>query len=102
MLYNFFLMLVSSFILEPAQAEFDARLARLGAPPAVVREVSTCVSAAHPVLARTYSENPVHGIATAIRIWTGMASYEAVLQAEVPECKPALDAARPYIGPDAG
>ena len=102
MLHEFFLMLVSSLIVEPAQAEFSSRLAQLGAPPAIIRDVSSCVSAAHPALARVYSEDPVHGVITGIRIWTGMTTYQAVLQAEVPACKPALEAARPYLGSEVG
>ena len=102
MLYDLVLMLVSTLIVEPAQREFHSRLNELGAPPAVIRDVSNCVMAAHPVLARVYSEDPVHGIMTSIRIWAGMTTYQAVLQAEVPGCKPALEVARPYIGPDVG
>jgi hypothetical protein len=102
MLRDFFFMLVSSLIVEPAQTELSARLARVGAPPAVIRDISSCVSAAHPVLARVYSEDPVHGVITGIKIWTGMTTYQAVLQAEVPDCRPALEAARPYIGSDVG
>lgn len=102
MLRDFFLMLVGSLIVEPAQAEYSSRLAQLGAPPAVIRDVSSCVSAAHPVLARVYSEDPVHGVMTGIRIWTGMTTYQAVLRAEVPDCRPALEAARPYFGSEAG
>jgi hypothetical protein len=101
-LHDFFLMLVSTLIVEPAQTEFRSRLAEVGAPPAIIRDVSTCVAAAHPVLARVYSERPVHGVMTGVRIWTGMTTYQAVLQAEVPDCKPALEAARPYIGSEVG
>jgi hypothetical protein len=102
LLYDLFLMLVSTLIVEPAQTEFRSRLAQLGAPAAVIRDVSSCVTAAHPVLARVYSEDPVRGTVTGIRIWTGMTSYQAVLQAEVPDCTPALEAARPCIGADVG
>jgi hypothetical protein len=62
MLQNFFLTPVSALIVQPAQAEFNARLARAGTPPAIIREVSDCVTAARPVLARVYSEDPIHGV----------------------------------------
>ncbi|WP_159996702.1 hypothetical protein [Roseomonas sp. 18066] len=102
MLQDFFLMLVSTFILQPAQAELGARLARLHAPPAVISQVTGCVTAARPVLARVYGEDPLHGVVSVFRVWTGMTTYQAVLQAEVPACHAALEAAQPFIGPAPG
>ncbi|ONG59161.1 hypothetical protein BKE38_00365 [Pseudoroseomonas deserti] len=95
-------MLVTTLIVEPAQAEFGTRLAQLGAPAAVIREVSTCVAAAPAALADVYAERPVQGVVSAIRVWTGMTTYQELLQAEVPACKAALEVARPFIGAENG
>lgn len=99
---EFLLLLVNVLIIEPAQAELSARLGGLGAPAAVMQGVSSCVAAAHTTLGALYTENPWEGITTAFRLWTGLTSYEAVLQAEVPACEPALKAARPFIAREPG
>lgn len=97
MLSDIFLALVNMFVVEPAQAELGRRLEQLRAPPAIIRDVSDCLSAARPVLIEAYIEDPVRGVLTVVRLWTGLTTYDAVLQDEVPACKPALQAARPYL-----
>jgi hypothetical protein len=97
MIRDLFLMLVNLLVVEPAQAQFADRLRQLAAPQAIIQQVGTCISAAGPALADRYSEAPVHGVVTAVRLWTGLTRYDAVLSAEVPECGPALRAAQPYL-----
>ena len=96
-LRDLFLALVNFLIVEPAQAEFNTRLAQLGAPPTIMRDVGNCVSAAPPVLTEIYADDPVRGVLTAARIWTGLTTYETVLQADVPACGPALQAAQLFL-----
>ncbi|GLK85620.1 hypothetical protein [Ancylobacter defluvii] len=97
MLSQLFLTLVNMLVVEPAQAEIGNRLAKLGAPPAITKDVTSCVTAAAPILAQLYSEDPVRGVVTAFRLWSGTTTYSAVLRAEVPACEPALLAAEPYL-----
>ncbi|WP_043833267.1 hypothetical protein [Muricoccus aerilatus] len=97
MFRDLFFTLINLLITEPAKTELSARLAQLGAPQTIMRDVASCVSAASPVLTETYIGDPVRGVLTAARIWTGMTTYEAVLQADVPACGPVLQAAQPYL-----
>ncbi len=97
MFRDLFLALINLLIVEPAQTEFNTRLAQLGAPPTIMRDVSSCVSAAPPVLTEIYAGDPVRGVLTAARVWMGLTTYEAVLQADVPACGPVLQAAQPYL-----
>lgn len=97
MIRDLFFTLVTWLVVEPAQAQLAERLRQLAAPPAVIQQVTTCIAAAGPALADRYSEAPVHGVVTALRLWTGLTRYDAVLGAEVPECGPALRAAQPYL-----
>lgn len=97
MFRDVFLALINLLIIEPAQTGFSARLTQLRAPSVTMRNVSSCVSAAPAVLAEIYIRDPVRGVLTAAKIWMGMTTYEAVLQAGVPECGPALQAAKPYL-----
>ena len=97
MFRDLFLTLINLLIIEPAQTEFSARLTQVGAPPAIMRDVGNCVLAAPPVLTEIYTGDPVRGVLTAARIWTGLTTYQAVLQADVPRCGPALQAAQPYL-----
>lgn len=97
MLRDLFLALINMLVVEPTQAELGGRLGQLGAPPAIMRDVASCISAARPVLTETYSDDPVRGVLTAVRLWVGLTTYDAVLQNEVPACGPALQAAQPYL-----
>ncbi|WP_342642769.1 hypothetical protein [Rhodoligotrophos ferricapiens] len=89
--------LINLFIVEPIQTEFTSRLERLGAPPQVMQELTSCARAAQPVLVDTYSNDPVSGLWTVLSLWTGMTSFDTVLRQEVPACAGALDRARPYL-----
>lgn len=97
MIRDLFLTLVTWLVVEPAQAQLADRLRQLAAPQAVIQQVGACIAAAGPALADRYSDAPVHGMVTAVRLWTGLTRYDAVLGAEVPECGPALRAAQPYL-----
>jgi hypothetical protein len=101
MFRDLFLALVNMLVVEPAQTNFSARLAQLGAPPTITQDISSCLSAAQPVLTEMYTDDPVRGVLTAVRLWSGMTTYEVVLQKEVPACGPAFQAARPYLSRDA-
>lgn len=97
MIRDLFVFVLNIFVLEPFQAEISQRLGRLGAPPAVVREVMSCASAAQPVLVERFSNDPFWAAGTVLRLWLGTRTYQAVLRDEVPACGPALSAAQPYL-----
>jgi hypothetical protein len=97
MIRDFIVFVLNIFVLEPFQVEISQRLDRLGAPPAVIRDVMNCASAAQPVLVQRFSDDPMWAAGTVLRLWLGTRTYQDVLRAEVPACAPALGAAQPYL-----
>jgi hypothetical protein len=97
MIRDFILSLVSFFIVEPFQAELNAKLAAAQAPQAIVRDVTSCATAALPVLADRALGDPWWATTTIISVSIGMDSPERVLVEAVPACGPAVRAAQPFL-----
>lgn len=89
--------LASFFLIEPLQAEVAERLAKAGAPQAIVSEVTVCAKAATPLIIERTASDPWWAGSTAIRLWMGSAEPAAILIEIAPACAPAAGAARPFL-----
>ena len=97
MIQGFFLWLLATFVVEPVQADWSARLAAAGASPAVVAEMGRCVAEAGPALAGRAAGDPWWGVSTAVGVWLGTKDGVAVLAEATPGCAAAVAAARPLL-----
>lgn len=102
MIRDFFLALVSFFVVEPVSAELD-RLARMTAvPPAIVEEARRCVTASGPALVDRLTAEPVAVVLDLAAVAIGMTEATAVLAETVPSCAGVLEQAKPFLeGADA-
>lgn len=93
--------LVGLFVIDPLQAELARRLTAARAPQAVIGEVRACLEAATPVVSDRLTSDPVWFLDIAFRAWTGLERPDILVVRAVPACRPALEAARPFLQ-DAG
>jgi hypothetical protein len=91
------LFVINLFVVEPFQAEINARLAKSQAPQAVISQVRSCASTALPILVDRASADPWWGITTILRVRLGTTPPEALLIGAAPSCGPAMQAARSYL-----
>lgn len=94
---DIFAALISFFLIQPLQAEVAERLAGTRVPQEVLTEVTTCMSAAAPVIIDRATEDPGWAVSNALGIWFGTTQPEAVLIEAVPSCESAVEAARPFL-----
>ncbi|WP_230532038.1 hypothetical protein [Microvirga roseola] len=92
-----FAALASFLLIEPLQAEITERLAKAGAPQAVVSEVTACAKAATPIIIERTASDPGWASSTAVRLWMGSAEPGAILTEIAPACAPAVRAAHPSL-----
>ncbi len=90
-------MLVSFFLTGPIQAELSEKLAAARAPQAIVAPLVDCARDAAPALLSRATSDPWWAATSAVKVWTGFASPESLLGEAAPACKPALDAALPFL-----
>lgn len=94
---DFLMFLVTTFVVEPFQAELNQKLSTAQAPPAIISEVSECAKIAIPILADRAMSAPWWGASTMISVWIGTISPESVLTNAAPVCESAVRAVRPYL-----
>ena len=94
---EFISLLVSIFITGPLQSELTEKLAATRAPQAIVTQVADCAREAAPVLVERAFSDPWWAASSALTIWTGYARPEAVLVDAAPACRPAVEAAKPFL-----
>ncbi len=89
--------LVSFFLIEPLQTKMADKLAAARAPQAVLTEVTACARAAGPVIVERVTGDPWWGVSTTVQVWLGSATPETILADASPTCRPAIEAARPFL-----
>ena len=94
--------LVAFFILDPLKADISERLAATRAPQALVRELAACAQRETPTVVARLAQDPWWGVTTVVRVWAGLTPLDAVLQETAPGCRPALEAARPFLSRGSG
>lgn len=97
MIRDFFLSLVSMFIVQPFETELNQRLTALQAPPAVIQQVRACAAIAAPALATRATGDFWWATSTIIGVAAGMTDPQAVIAEASPECAEALVAVRPIL-----
>lgn len=95
---DFIATLVSIFLTGPLQAELSEKLAAARAPQAIVAQVTDCAAAAAPVILDKVVSDPWWAATNVVRVWAGLARADSVLIDAAPACRPAIDAARPFLG----
>lgn len=89
--------LAAFFIVDPLKAELAEKLAAARVPQALVGELTSCATAATPVVVERLGSDPLWAAGAVIRVWAGLAPPETVLAEAAPACRPALERARPYL-----
>lgn len=97
MLNDLLAFLVATFLLGPLQSQLVGQLEDGYAGRQVVEQVTRCAADAAPRLVQRAASEPVWAIMTALRVWTGMVTPEAVLRDAATSCPAAMDAARPFL-----
>ena len=97
MLRDLLLWAFATFVVEPHRVEVTRQLAAVRAPTAVVEAVAGCAGAAVPALADRALTQPWWALTTVSGVWICLTSPDAVLRDAVPVCRPAIEAARPYL-----
>jgi hypothetical protein len=100
MITDLFHWLLATFVLSPIQAEIDTKLQAAQAPRAVVEQARSCLATATPQLVQRAGGDWFWGATTVISVATGLADPVQVLADEVPACRPAVDAMRPFLRSD--
>ena len=89
--------LVSFFLIEPLQTKMADKLAAARAPQAILNDVAACAKATGPVIVQRVTGDPWWGVSTAVQVWIGSATPETILADAAPACRPAIEAARPFL-----
>src|SRR5215213_7673595 len=89
--------LISFFLIEPLQAQVADKLAAARAPQAVLAAVAACARAARPVIVDRATSDPAWAVSSVVQVWIGSASPETILADAAPACRPAIEAARPFL-----
>lgn len=97
-MHDLILIIVSTLLVEPLQAQLAAALAAAGAPAASVQGALQCVAAAAPAVAERFAADPGWAAVSAMRLWLGLAEPIALLAETAPGCGPALRSAVPGFG----
>ena len=97
MIGDFIAWLFALFVVEPAMAAANEKLAAARAPQETVRLVADCATRGGPVLAEKALAEPGWAFTTVIRVWMGTAQVEAVLAELDPGCARAYTQARPFL-----
>ena len=94
---GFIAMLVSIFLTGPLQSELSEKLAAARAPQAVATQVAGCARDAAPALVDRAVSDPWWAATSAFAVWAGYSRPEAILLDAAPACRPAVEAARPFL-----
>jgi hypothetical protein len=94
---DFFLSLVSMFIVQPFEAELSKKLVAVQAPQAVIQQVKACATTAVPALATRASGDLWWATTTIVGVAVGLTNPEAIISDAGPECASALAAVRPIL-----
>jgi len=98
MIRELILSLISSFIIQPVEADLKQSLTAAGAPYAVVSSVKACARTAGPALVERASSNWWWATSTGFKVATGMKEPVDVVATYAPDCREAIDAANAYLG----
>lgn len=98
MIRDAFLWLLSTFILDPAMSEVNQRLAQLGAPQAVIRQVQSCATEAPAALAEKAGGDLWWGVSTVVGVMIGLTDAKSVVAGATPGCAAAMAVVRPLLG----
>jgi hypothetical protein len=97
MIRDFVLTLVTWFVIAPFQAQYGERLAALGAPQAVLRDLSACAREAAPAAVDRALGDWGWAVSTGVQLAIGARAPEAVVVEIAPSCAPAIRAATPFL-----
>ncbi len=89
--------LISFFLIQPLEEKMAEKLDAARAPRAVIAQVADCARAATPVVVERATSDPWWAVSTIVQVWTGTAKPETILAATAPVCRPAIEAARPFL-----
>ena len=89
--------LISFFLMQPLQEKVADKLDAARAPRAIVAQVAGCAQAATPVVVERATSDPWWAVSTIVQVWTGTAKPENILADTAPVCRPAIEAARPFL-----
>lgn len=89
--------LISFFLIDPLQAKVTDTLTAARVPQAVLAEVTTCAREARPVIVDRATSDPWWAVSSIVHVWIGNVRPEALLADTAPACRPAIEAARPFL-----
>ena len=90
--------LISFFLVEPLQAEIADKLKAARTPRAVLTDVTACLREAQPVVVGRATQDPWWATSSIVHVWIGAAQPEDLLVETAPACRPAVEAARLFLG----
>jgi hypothetical protein len=97
MIQDFLLSVFSFLVIDSFVAEMNQTLRIAGAPQAVAQQVLSCGKSAAPVLAERAWNDWWWAGTTTISVSIGMVTPEQVLLQAAPQCRPAIEAAQPFL-----
>lgn len=97
MIRDAFFWLLSTFVVDPAIAEFNSRLGEVRAPLAVTEQVQACAVAAPGALAEKATANLAWGVRTVVSVAIGATGAKSVIAEATPGCAAAMAAVRPLL-----
>jgi hypothetical protein len=97
MVYSIIFYVVQILILGPFETRISDKLAKANAPYEVIAQIKTCASSAMPVLIQRVSDDPWWGARTVVDVWVRGTAPERVIGGAVAACRPAIEAATPYL-----
>ena len=89
--------LISFFLIEPVQKKMADKLDAARAPRAIIAQVAGCAQAATPVVVERATSDPWWAVSTIVQVWTRTAKPDKILAETAPACRPAIEAARPFL-----
>jgi hypothetical protein len=89
--------LVGFFLLEPLEARLAEKLQAAKVPKNIIAQVQDCARTDAPALVERVMSDPLWGAQAAVRVWTGTTSPAVILADALPGCRPAIEAAEPFL-----
>lgn len=88
MIADFIASLIAFFVVDPVQAEIEARLQAVQAPVEIVSQARACLGTTGPLLIERATGDLWWAGTTIVSVATGLSSPEELLDAANPACAP--------------
>ena len=89
--------LIRLLLLEPLEARLAEKLQAAQVPKNFIAQVQHCARTDAPAFLERVMSDPLWGAQSVVRVWTGTTAPDVFLADALPGCRPAIEAAGPFL-----